>query len=674
MRLALGIDTGGTYTDAVLVDHDSGRVLLAAKALTTRYNLAEGIGVALNQVMEGAGVAGLSAQDIVLVGLSTTLATNALVERHRGAVTLLLLGYDRALMERYGFQRELATDDVVYVAGGHDESGVEQQPLDEATLRSEVLARRGRVEAFGVSGYFAVRNPTHELRAKALIETETGVPVTCGHELTGRLDAVRRATTVALNAHLILPLRELIAAVRRLLDQRQISAPLMVVKGDGSLVRDDWAMHRPVETILSGPAASAIGARHLANTQDAWLVDVGGTTTDIAVLRNGLPGIAAEGASVGGWRTMVEAIDARTAGLGGDSHVRLDGKGRMLIGPRRVVPLCLLATEFPRIVEELSVQRDLPPARRLFGAAEFVVRNRPPSGPLNEEERGLLEWLEAGPQSLARLSALVGSRPWLRRHIENLESRGLVRRAAFTPTDALHALGSLRTWEEAAARLAAGLLADRQGVNSTTFCEQVVQGVSQRIAAEIVSKALESDGHKPEWEREPTAQRLLLQALNDTGVELACSMTLRRPLVAVGAPVTAYLPDVAQRLHCELIIPSFAEVANAVGAVVGSVVQRRQVVIKPWPEAGDGWVRAHLPDGVRYFPGLEKAVAAVDLVGRVWVEELAQEAGAEQITVHALRQDLYAPVSGPLEGEVYLGTEMTFAATGRPSLTGRNPC
>ncbi|MGE5603396.1 MAG: hydantoinase/oxoprolinase N-terminal domain-containing protein, partial [Nitrososphaerales archaeon] len=286
MRIALGIDTGGTYTDAVFVTYPEGHVVAGAKALTTRHDLALGIAAAIEAVFDAATLDGrpVAPDDIALVALSTTLATNTLAEGQRGRVCLLLLGYDVELMREFSFDRELATDDVVYIAGGHDGLGNEVAPLGEAAARAAILARRDKVEAFAVSGYFSVRNPDHELRVKALAAQLTGLPVTCGHELTSQLNAVRRATTVALNAHLIAPLRELLAAVQDTLRRKRIHAPLMVVKGDGSLVRAEFAMHRPIETILSGPAASVIGAWHLAGRRDVWTVDVGGTTTDIAAL------------------------------------------------------------------------------------------------------------------------------------------------------------------------------------------------------------------------------------------------------------------------------------------------------------------------------------------------------------------------------------------------------
>ena len=269
MTIALGIDTGGTYTDAVLVDHDSGQVLAGAKALTTRRDLSLGIGQAVMTVFSENGQA-ITPTDVDLVSLSTTLATNAIVEAQGSPVCLLLIGYDAELLRQYGFEHDLVTEDVVFLRGGHNVMGNEVAPLDEAAAQTAILERCDHVEAFAVSGFFSVRNPTHELRVRALVEALTRQangepkPVTCGHELTTRLNAVRRATTVALNARLIPLLQELTITVQRTLEELGIIAPLMVVKGDGSLVRAQWAMQRPIETILSGPAASVVGAWHLA--------------------------------------------------------------------------------------------------------------------------------------------------------------------------------------------------------------------------------------------------------------------------------------------------------------------------------------------------------------------------------------------------------------------------
>jgi N-methylhydantoinase A/oxoprolinase/acetone carboxylase beta subunit len=671
MHISLGIDTGGTYTDAVLVNHDTGEVLASAKALTTRHDLALGISGAIRAVFAAPNTTGatVTPAQITLVALSTTLATNTLAEGQRGAVCLLLIGYDHEQMAKWGFDRQLATDDVVHLAGGHDERGNEAAALDEAAARAAILTRAETVEAFAISSYFGVRNPNHELRVRGLVEELTGLPVTCGHELTSKLNAVRRATTVALNAHLILPLRELIASVRRTLDAWAITAPLMVVKGDGSLVRAEWAMQRPIETILSGPAASAVGAWHLAGRRDVWAVDVGGTTTDIARLHDGAPILNPEGAYVGGWQTMVEAVDVHTTGLGGDSYVRLDEERKLVIGPRRVVPLSLLASEWAGVAAELRRQVAIPPAKRPLGAGEFVIAGRPAGARLAPAEEETLRSLAESPLALAALAEQRRAGALARRQIEALEGRGLARRAAFTPTDALHVLGRYQQWDAEAARLGAELLAAQMGVSVTKFCEQVVTGVAHLAATEVVRKALEDELGRAAWHQTPGTAAFLRLAMNGDSPsadesEIGCAITLRRPLVAIGAPVAAYMPEAARRLHTELVIPPHAEVANAVGAVSGSVVVRQRVLINPL--ADEEVLRVHLPDGPRDFEKLEDAVTHVQETVPALLEARARAAGAEQVEVRSARQDHWAPTRGGGLDVIYLGTELTFSAAGRP--------
>ena len=295
----LGFDTGGTYTDAVLFDPVRGIVAAAAKALTTKHDLAIGLRGAMEAVLRQ-----LPVDDIGFVSLSTTLATNAIVEGQGSPICLLLLGYEPSALDRAGLRRALGHDPVCFIAGGHGATGDEQAPLDLVALEAAVRAHDPNVAAFAVSGFFSVRNPGHELAARALVGRLTGKPVSCGHELTSKLDAPRRALTTALNARLIPQLQQLIRAVEDLMVEKSVRAPLMVVKGDGSLVSAEFALARPVETILSGPAASVVGARHLAGEEDVVVADMGGTTTDIALLADGLPVLDREGATVAGWRTM----------------------------------------------------------------------------------------------------------------------------------------------------------------------------------------------------------------------------------------------------------------------------------------------------------------------------------------------------------------------------------
>ena len=159
----MGLDTGGTYTDAVLLA-DGKQIVASAKALTTPWNLAIGIREAIRAVLAGLP-AGAGRADVHLVSVSTTLATNAVVENRFSPVCTLLIGFDAAMIERSGLRRQ-AGGVLVAVAGGHLATGEEATPLDEAAIAQAVQEHEARVEAFAVAASFSVRNPEHELRAR----------------------------------------------------------------------------------------------------------------------------------------------------------------------------------------------------------------------------------------------------------------------------------------------------------------------------------------------------------------------------------------------------------------------------------------------------------------------------------------------------------------------------
>ena len=433
--LGLGIDTGGTFTDAAIVDVASNSVVAAAKAPTTHYDLAVGIMDALDRLPPE-----LLAQ-VELVSLSTTLATNAIVEGNGAPVCLVLIGYDEGLIRNYNLDRLLPTANIAYVGGGHRSTGEEAAPLDESALEQVARKYAGSVAAIAVSGFFAVRNPEHELRARDVLAELTGLPITCGHELASELDSVLRAATCALNASLVRLLRDLMLSVQRALASLSVDAPLMVVRGDGSLMRVEMALERPVETILSGPAASVVGARALTQLDDMLVVDIGGTTTDIAVVRGGLPLLNNEGARVGRWRTLVRAVQTTSSGLGGDSQVSLDGSTPLQVGPRRVIPLAFLAEGHPEVKRDLVRMMIASGAPSPAESAFFTLSRSVDGLQYSDVETRILKALELGPRSLWWLAQRD---PWAHLYLSRpntLERTGVVLRGGFTPTDALHVSG-----------------------------------------------------------------------------------------------------------------------------------------------------------------------------------------------------------------------------------------
>ena len=274
----LGVDTGGTYTDAVVYDEAAGELLGKAKVPTDHDDLSQGMTAAVDGAIAAAGVA---PEAVSLVAVSTTLATNALVEGRGRRAGLVMIGFEPEAAARAGLRDAIGSDPVIMVAGGHSSHGEEMAPLDTAGLLGELDAVAASVEAFAVTSQFSVRNPAHEEQARALIRDHCGLPVTCSHELVEALNGPRRSVTALLNARLIAMIDELIVTTVGVLHARRIDAPLMVVRGNGSLVAASFVRERPVETILSGPAASLVGAVHLAGLPDAVVADVGGTTTDV---------------------------------------------------------------------------------------------------------------------------------------------------------------------------------------------------------------------------------------------------------------------------------------------------------------------------------------------------------------------------------------------------------
>ncbi|MEO1194145.1 MAG: hydantoinase/oxoprolinase family protein [Pseudomonadota bacterium] len=664
MARLLGIDTGGTYTDAVLYDDTSG-VIAKAKSLTTKQDLSQGVGRAMAQVLPEGG------PPIQLVSLSTTLATNALVEGHGGPVGLLLLGYPKKALTRSKLAEALGQDPMAMIAGGHTADGEPQAPLDLDALRAAAQEMMPKVSAFAVAGFFAVRNPAHELAARDLLRGETGLPVTCAHALSAGLDAPRRALTALLNARLIPLIQHLIEAVQGLMAKSRLDVPLMVVKGDGSLVSDKVALAAPVETILSGPAASLVGARALAQLSDVLVSDIGGTTTDIALLRDGRPLLSPSGATVGGFRTMVEAIAVHTLGLGGDSEVKAASGGRFSLGPRRAVPLSLLAEQHPAVLEVMQRQAETAFAHPNDGRFLLRLRALPAQASLRPAEAAVWEALAGGPQPLE----VVAKDYLAQRACQRLADRGLVINAAFTPSDAAHLLGRQAIWDPAGATQGGRLLARQLGLQGPeAVAEAVVSEVAAASAEALVLAALAEEG-MADLPSGGFGRALLDRAVGRAAdlppavrkvpgpSLLRPQLSLTLPLVGIGAPAATYYPEIAKRLDTQAVLPEHAEVCNAVGAVASGVIQRHRVVIT---QLADGRYRAHLPEGVEDFLALDRAAEAAAAAAGRRVRFLAEEAGAEAPQIEIERDDTIVPDGNGQE--TFVESQVTATAIGRPRL------
>lgn len=583
--ISLGIDTGGTYTDAVIFS-DARGVIAKAKSLTTRHDLSEGIAGAADAALAAAQI---DSREIRLVSLSTTLATNALVEGQGQRVALVMIGFGEDDLARDGLGEAAKAGPVIFLPGGHDVHGRET-PLEMDRLQEALPQLATEVSAFAVAGYFAVRNPAHEQRVRDLILRETGLPVTCSHELSSKLGGPRRALTTLLNARLVGMIGRLVGACEAYLAGRNIAAPLMVVRGDGALISASEARLRPIETILSGPAASLAGAQFLTGLDSAVVSDIGGTTTDVAILENGRPKLDPDGAMVGGHRTMVEAVAMRTYGLGGDSEVRIDLAGlvaRIELGPRRVLPLSLIGHRFPEIViPALEKQIGAVHAQRHEGL--FAIRTGLPdsmAAGLSAQEAALYARISDQPQPLTQLLTSAPQKSAL----DRLAARGLAHICGITPSDALHVLGRQGQWNAAAARLGLDIAARQKGGNgkpiaadAEDLANRIVQRLTRQSSHAILEACLSDDGENG---IEPAKSRAIARALDRQPGVVRFSLALDRPLIGLGASAPVYYPAIAEELAAPAVIPDHADVANAIGAVAGQIRETVTVFVTS-PEEG----------------------------------------------------------------------------------------
>ena len=662
MALLLGVDTGGTYTDAVLL-RDEDEVIATAKALTTRHDLAIGVGEAVRAVLDQSGVA---ASEISLASLSTTLATNALVEGQGGRVALIYIGFRERDLAAHGLSDALKGDPAIVLSGGHNHAGGEAQPLDENALLAFLETHKSEVSGFAVASQFATRNPAHELRAAQMVSEVTGRPVSSSHQLSARLNGPKRAMTAVLNARLIGMIDRLIGRAEDILIELGVHAPLMVVRGDGALISSAQARERPIETILSGPAASIVGARWLTGADHALVSDIGGTTTDVALLKEGRPAIDPAGARVGPYRTMVEAVAMRTTGLGGDSEVHFITEGLaggVTLGPRRVLPVSLLAVDAPDLVHAtLDAQLRASVPGDYDGRFVRAVPGQAVEG-LGPRETALMERIGSSVHPMGDVLRARIEQGALTRLVE----RGLVQIAGVTPSDASHVLGLAQSWDAQAARTALQLFGRRR-TGSGEALAQRPEDMARIITAQLTTQtilALLETAFAEEGDFELPEDVLARHVLMQRGLGGHCGLVrietgLGVPVVGLGASAPTYYPAVGKRLGCEMILPEHAGVANAIGAVVGRVTMRQAGTVT---SPSEGKYRVHLAEGPRDFGDADTAMAHLETVLREEAMQQALAAGAADIQVSAVRDIRTAGVEAR---EVFIEATLTVEAAGRP--------
>lgn len=352
-----------------------------------------------------------------------------------------------------------------------------------------------------------------------------------------------------------------------------------------------------------------------------------------------------------------------TIGLGGDSEVRIDTRhddGPVLLGPERAIPICRLAVEHPSIVDEL--ERQLAAPMGLTSHGRFMVLVASPEAQdrvADDRERAIIQRLIEGP----RPAPEVASNGLEQRAAIRLQRRGLVRVATMTPTDATAIVGSVPSVDTRAANMVADVLARQTNATGGTIAEdgrvlarQVIHLIERRSATFLLRVALANDGVD-----HSNADALLDASLSGSRGAAEVAVSLTSPVVAIGAPAATYYPRVGELVRAPATIPPHAEVANAVGAVVGRVRLRRSVTIT---QPTRGQYRVHLEDQPT-FGSVENARAHAESVLVAAALADAEAAGADTPEVTHNFEQRIAEVNGK---EVFVEGLLTVEVSGRPRL------
>ena len=615
MRIGIGIDTGGTCTDAVAYDFESDTVLAKGKAPTTRENISIGIGMALDMLPSE------YIQEASLISLSTTLATNACVENKGGRAKLIIFGLTDELIRRfnaeanYGFKYESVR--CIDTHGSADGLIIDEPDWDD------VIAAHGDwlrdADALSAAELYAISNGAPcELRLKKLANELYGLPLVCASELTSEINVITRGATALLNARLLPIVREFIEAALSDFSARGCKAPVMVVRSDGSLMSAGLSLSRPVETILSGPAASVLAGRSFTGEKDYLIIDMGGTTTDVSIVRGQRSVMADDGIQIGGWRTHVKGVFIDTFALGGDSAVRLNN-GKPQLFPRRVMPICAAARRWPEIKTMLTTLLGLDRTPQ-FPLHEVFYLVREPQEPkrYSADELALIEALRNGPCMLYNLEKSAGISLY---HLksERLEAEGIVMRCGLTPTDFMHIKGDYTEYDRDASVLAARYLLHRLGRDDTPdalgeLADQVYGLVEEHMYVNLL-RILLTQQYPSAFERglDPQTEFIIRQgwATRHTGEAslFRYDLMTKAALVGIGAPTHVFLPAVAKALGTDYILPENAEVANAIGALKADISAVARVEIsKALSTTGHIYYIVHAPKGSSRFDNLDEAL------------------------------------------------------------------
>lgn len=656
----IGIDTGGTYTDAVVYELNTKEVLASAKALTTKDDLKIGIRNVLEKLPRNL------LDSCETLSLSTTLTTNACVENRGGKGKLVFIGLSRDTLEEtyqdYGID---SLDDVYLLECKIEPSKAKSTQPDWDKFRQDLPEFCKQCDCISIVQLFAKDHyGSYEKKAASIVKEVLDIPVILGNDLFPDLNIIRRGAGALLNARLVPVINEFLTAIKEVFHSYHLTPPMIIVKSDGTLMSEKYTSLHPVETLLCGPAASIIGAAALTDTKDALVIDMGGTTTDIAIIKNNVPKTVENGIQVGDWKTFVKGLFIDTFALGGDTAVHYNFQGALLLEKYRIIPLCTLASTYPDITAQMQILDNYPNGHN-YPLHEFfcLVKDIEDSPHYTEREKNLCRALKSGPLIFSKAAESCGC-DFYTFDVRRLEEDGIIMRAGLTPTDVMHIKGDFAEYSRGASLAAARFVAAYAKMSIQQLCDKIYDMVNERLYCNLVRILLQEEyfSHKREDLSKDLTELIRIsyqRAKNGETNYFSNLFRTKATLIAVGAPTHIFIDAVAKMLGTTSVVPKYASVANAIGAIVGNISATRSVEIRPHFED----YKVTVSDDTKIFSEYEDALQyALEMAEAAAIEAARQQGAFGHITTAS---DIRRKSSQVGESDLLLRETVSVTATGK---------
>lgn len=600
----LGIDVGGTNTDAALFDAVSQSVISSAKTRTLHCDYKKSIDKVLSILLENNKNI---CENILSCNVSTTLSTNAILEHKGSPVNMVLIGFEKYSHIIEDIKKIISPKSILYIKGGHTSWGREREILDVRALEAFALAHRG--ELFAVSAMYSPRNPEHEIAAKNMLEEIGAHSVTCGYELAhAKLNSVKRSVTAYLNASLIPLTERLLEDTFSAVRNHGIASSIMFIKSDGSLVSSEWCRQFPVETIFSGPAASIKGAAHLAgidSNEPMTVIDMGGTSTDFGTINNGKAVFSDQGASIASYNTMIPSLEIQSIALGGDSMVHIDSNEVISVGPERVIPICRICEDnlyTPSLIESKMKQLEENGCEPIFVVPSLSAELK------SETERRIYEKTLKSPYTENELIEYIAlshaeiTSP--KEYINSLITDNILIRSSITPTDSLNTLN-----------------------------------VTEVGLPHLSKAALRAASYSLHTSHPNLADIIKLKTNERLGTESSNINKRHKSQISVyvGNPSRYFAPQKSNEMR--VIVPEDGDVAGAIGAAISSL-ELECTILTAHSFCNETYT-AFLPDSAVTDESLDKCLEKAEAKVIPYLQNQAKKMGSDIITVSIKKEYTY---------------------------------